>query len=221
MTFTCADLPFILEDPDDPRWKWVEAHAEACPACRQELEFWRELSSSARGLHREWDTPELWPRIEASLTTEPSRSPVALETSHSKSFRAWWRIAAALLLTAVSLAVFWHLMPRSGTSDQESDSLLSESARARAEASEAAYLDTMARLEQAVQGELAAPDSALAASLRERLLAIDDAAAGLREEIERNRFNAELRNALLSVYAAREETLKELADYVTRSQRVL
>ena len=221
MTFKCADLPLILENPDDPRWKWVKAHAEGCPECRNELEFWHELSDSAGALHREWETPELWPRIAAALEVEHSKPVPALKVSAAQAVRTWWRTAAAVLLTAVGLIALWHLMPHFGTSELGSDSLLSEAALARAEASEAEYLESMARLEQAVQGELEIPDSAVAAGCRERLLTIDDAAAELREEIEHNRFNVGLRSALLSVYEAREKTLKELVDYVKRSPRAL
>ncbi len=221
MTFTCADLPSVLENPDDPRWERAESHAETCPVCRREIRFWRELSVAARDLHREWETPELWPRIETSLMAElPSQRAVFDERGSDFSLR-WLRIAASLLLAAVALALLWHVLPHHGSSDRGSDQLLSESALAQVEAVQAKYLDSMAQLEKAVAGELNSPDSALASSYRERLLAIDDAAAELREEIENNRFNAGLRTALLSVYEAKKQALKELDDYVKRSQNVL
>jgi hypothetical protein len=221
MTFTCADLPSILENPDDPRWESAEAHAEACPDCRREIRFWRELSVAARDLRRKWETPELWPRIEASLMVELTRPRAVHYQGGSESFLRRWRIAASLLLAAVALVVLWHLLPHAGSSGQGSDELLSESALARVEATQAKRLDSMAQLEKVVAVELNSPDSALAASYRERLLAIDDAATELREEIEINRFNAELRTALLSVYEAKEQTLKEFAGYVQRSQNAL
>src|SRR5205807_5969769 len=78
MKIECKDFERALEVPEllpDAR-----EHARECPACRRELWVWGEISNVAGGLKEEWDSPELWPRIQRSLASEPKR----------KAFRKAW-----------------------------------------------------------------------------------------------------------------------------------
>ena len=73
MIFQCDDLERALRTPElmpDAR-----AHAETCEACRIQLSLWTEISRLAPQLHEEWESPELWPRIRATLAAEPPRKP--------------------------------------------------------------------------------------------------------------------------------------------------
>ncbi|HEX2522939.1 MAG TPA: hypothetical protein VHP35_12530, partial [Terriglobia bacterium] len=54
------------------------------------------------------------------------------------------------------------------------------------------------------------PKSALLGIYREKLLLIDSAIEELRANIELNRFNAHLRNELLSIYREKQQTLEEV-----------
>jgi len=56
------------------------------------------------------------------------------------------------------------------------------------------------------------PDSPLVVSLRERLMTIDAAIAEYRKEIDKNRFNAHLREQLLWIYQEKRRTLQEVQE---------
>ena len=74
MIFQCADLDRALEHPElmpDAR-----AHAARCPKCSEQLYLWAEISRAGAQLHREWESPELWPRIQAELAAAAPRRKV-------------------------------------------------------------------------------------------------------------------------------------------------
>src|SRR5215467_137607 len=75
MIFQCSDLERALRSPE--LMSDAKAHAEQCEHCRQELYLWGEISRLAPQLHHEWESPSLWPRIEADLVRLlPTRSVV-------------------------------------------------------------------------------------------------------------------------------------------------
>jgi len=61
-----------------------------------------------------------------------------------------------------------------------------------------------------VEPKLEQPASPLMISYREKLMLIDSAIAELRAGIERNRFNAHLRQELLAIYQQKQRTLQEM-----------
>ncbi len=78
------------------------------------------------------------------------------------------------------------------------------------ERSETRYAASIDRLARVAGPLIAKPDTPLLASYREKLQLLDAAIADCRNEIERNRFNAQLRQELLSIYREKQRTLEEL-----------
>jgi hypothetical protein len=54
------------------------------------------------------------------------------------------------------------------------------------------------------------PESPILSSYREKLLLIDSAIGELHNQVDRNRFNAHLRQELLLIYQEKQHTLEEI-----------
>lgn len=171
-----------------------------------------ELSAAAQTLHREWESPHLWPAIAAEIrASERTAAPVA-RYRYGSSF-AW--AAAALLVFATTATLMLTRDHVSREAAQEADSterLLSDEALASLEDAEARYVAAIEALAAKAAPAVGMPTTPLAANLRERLLVIDAAIADCRAEIERNRFNAHLRRQLLSIYQEKRRTLEQILE---------
>ena len=180
------------------------------------------LSRAARSLHEEWDSPHLWPRIAAALDEERARA--SRQTSQARPH--WWQrpiapawrlAAAAIVLLAVS-ATTWIVSrgfpPPQPAGDRAAadERLLTEEAVAQIERSEAQYVHAIDELTRLTKPKLDMPDSPLIANLRERLMTIDAAIDEYRKEIDRNRFNAHLRQQLLWIYQEKRRTLEQVQE---------
>lgn len=171
-----------------------------------------ELSTAARTLHREWESPDLWPAIAAKIAAED-------EASRRLSVMQSWRpLAAAAVLILAAGASTYLLRDRLFSGDRieqaatGEDRLLTDQALSEVERAEAQYIAAVEALAQKVAPAMRASDSALVATLRERLLVIDAAIADCRVEIERNRFNAHLRRHLLAIYQEKRRTLEQILE---------
>lgn len=182
-----------------------------------ELQLWNDLSAAARTLHREWESPALWPRIVSAIRVQD-----APPRSHP-SRAVWWQIpqwralvAVLVLLALVPTAWYgWRLVrPAAPSSDRESTSerLLSEQALADVERAEAEYVRAIDGLSSLAATTVDTSASPLLLNLHERLMTIDAAIAECRAEIERNRFNAHLRNQLLLIYRQKQHTLEQILE---------
>ena len=178
-----------------------------------------ELSAAARSLHREWDSPRLWPSIDAGMHAID-----ALHHVHPlrRTFGRWRALAAAAVI-AITLAPTswlgyrWFMLgpkPDAAALEQRRQRLLSEDALAAIERSEAQYVQAIDELTRLTAPRLDMPDSPLLVNLRERLELIDNAIAEYRAEIARNRFNAHLRQQLLWIYQEKRRTLEQIQEYV-------
>lgn len=112
MNITCKDLERILERQQPRELAALEAHAAACQACHEQLALDREISAAAQGMHRAWESPELWPRIRERLIAEPrpveSRWKLWLTFA---GFRWNWQMAAvAALLLLVAITSTWVML---------------------------------------------------------------------------------------------------------------
>jgi len=183
------------------------------------------LSRAARSLHQEWDSPHLWPRIAAALRGDAAPSETvrgeAAATRHG-----WWHLsigpawqlaAAAIVLLAVSAAtwIVWRGLPSkqpAGDIAAADERLLTEEAVAQIERSEAQYVRAIDDLTRLAKPKLDMPDSPLIANLRERLMTIDSAIDEYRKEIDKNRFNAHLRQQLLWIYQEKRRTLEQVQE---------
>ena len=200
MTFDCKDLERALAVPElmpDAR-----EHAKTCAACRRELWLWGEMSSVAPGLRDDWQSPDLWPRIQQAL---------AAEQKAARRRRFDWRllggIAAALL---VAVSVFLLAPSRPSSSQRQDSDFLTEQALQEVEQAGAAYRASIEKLARLAQPKLNAADNPLTVADREKLLVLDSEISEVRSTVEHNRFNAQLQTELAVLYREKQETLKEI-----------
>lgn len=167
-----------------------------------------ELSAAARAMHREWHSPDLWPRIAAGISRQNEERPGAGSD--------WWRIVAAAAVIIAALGSSWLGWRRfaQGPEDQAAaQRLLTEEALATIEQSETQYIQAIDELTRLTAPKIEMPDSPLLVNLRDRLALIDAAIAEYRAEVDRNRFNAHLRRQLLWIYQEKRRTLEQIQEY--------
>ena len=182
-----------------------------------------QLSRVARSLHREWDTPGLWPRIADRLREDDDASPVR-RTPETTRLR-WrypsspvWRLAAAAAVLLTLGSVTWLAWPRVDRTPAPGDvaateeRLLTDEAVAEIERAEAQYVRAIDELSRITKPKLETASSPLIVSLRERLMTIDAAIDEYQMEIDRNRFNAHLRQQLLWIYQEKRRTLEQVQE---------
>jgi hypothetical protein len=179
-----------------------------------------ELSVAARLLHREWDSPGLWPAIEAGMRAhDGGQTPRSKPTM--RGIARWQAVAAAAAIALTLgpsswLGWRWFMLapkPDQATLQQQRERLLTEEALAAIEESETKYIQAIDELTRLAAPRLDMPDSPLLVNLQERLSAIDGAIAEYRAEIARNRFNAHLRQQLLWIYQEKRRTLEQIQEY--------
>lgn len=218
MKFECGDLDRALGMPE--LMPEAREHLKECAACRREYRVWTEISTAAKELHVEWNSPELWPRIRSVLQAEPKPQ----QQVWWKGWKTW--AVAAVALVGISAAVIrpWEratqppsqpgAIPAAFTSADRS--FLTEQALKEVERTEAAYRQSIDKLSQLAQPKLRNPVSAAAVNCREKLEMLDSAIAETRANLDQNRFNVHLQTELANLYREKQETLKEL---VTRDQK--
>ena len=182
-----------------------------------------ELSPIARSLHREWDSPRLWPSIAAGILAHELAIEAGFERRSPTPFwNGRWQALAAAAVIAITLAPTswlgwrWFMLgprPDPATTEQRRQALLTEDALAAIERSEQQYTRAIDDLTRLAAPRLARPDSPLLVNLRERLEVIDVAIAEYRAEIARNRFNTHLRQQLLWIYQEKRRTLEQVQEY--------
>src|SRR5262245_37499246 len=181
------------------------------------------LSAAARSLHEEWESPDLWPRIAAHMREEDgpqdARRVVVRPSRWHLPSPAGWRLAAAAVVLIALSSTTWIVWRNVATPDQSSrvvspaeEQLLTDEAVAEIERSEAQYVHAIEELTRLAKPKLDMPSSPLVISLRERLMTIDVAIDEYRMEIDRNRFNAHLRQQLLWIYQEKRRTLEAVQE---------
>lgn len=217
----CNDRERILRDAEPQELRALEAHAVGCAECREELARWNEISAAARTMQKEWESPELWPRIRQRLAEE---SQVARARESLRSLPALWRgwqmaraMAMLVVLSASSLWIVSRYVQPLGTPPPgdlargvtpAEQRFLTEEALRELEQSEKVYLRAIDRLAKLAEPKMEKSSSPLLASYREKLFVLDAAIAELRAQAEGNRFNAHLRTELLSIYQEKARTLE-------------
>jgi hypothetical protein len=241
MIVSCKDLDRILERQDAAELAAMEAHAIGCDSCREQLALEREISAAARGMQGSWESPELWPRIQARLAAEPK--PIASSWKSWLTFESWglsWQaVAATAALALLAVTSAWLLtqnqagptptelstsqppantVPGANTSEtpvqpaavRSPQRLLTDEALAEVQRAETAYIASIERLSRLAAPKLQSAESPLLVNYREKLLVLDSAIAECRAQLDQNRFNAHLRNELLSIYQMKQATLTEV-----------
>lgn len=214
MRFECGDLDRALGTPE--LMAEAREHMKGCAACRREYRVWTEISAAAKELHEEWESPELWPRIQKAIDAEPRPKP-----AWWKEWRTWAIAAAALIALGLAVMRPWeHAAPGSeGNSsvalNAANRDFLTEQALKEVETTENAYRQSIDKLSKLAEPELssAAP---VAVSYREKLVMLDSAISETRANLDQNRFNVRLQTELANLYQEKQQTLKEL---LTRDQK--
>lgn len=209
--FDCTNLEQALREETPELLAALEMHAVDCALCRTELEIWREISAAAQTMHKEWESPALWPRIERGLQTEAAQS---------RGWRSWisghlpqmrWQMAfATLVLVAVSGMGAWLLLHRNSTVPSNDAHLLTDQAVHDVEQAQRTYEQSIDKLAKLAEPKLDAASTPLLVNYREKLNLLDSAISECRTNLERNRANAYLRTELLSFYQEKQQTLEQV-----------
>ncbi len=207
MKFECGDLERAFSNPD--LMPEAVAHIKACEACRLEYKLWMDISSTARELHEEWESPNLWGRIRLELESEARR----IRKPLWRNAALWAAVAAALVITVSPILISHRARqpfpPEAATTGADRD-FLTEQALADVEKTETAYRKSIDHLAHLAEPKLADGTSLAAVNAREKLLMIDSAIADTRTSVASNRFNLHLQSTLAELYREKQQTLKEL-----------
>jgi len=213
MNVGCADRERILRDGTAEEWAGLEAHAENCRECREELRAWKALSVAAAELRDYREDSALWAKIAESLRENEQRAARGFRDRLAiwRGIPVGWQTAlAGALALVLAIAGIYVLRPQPG--DSGSDKLLRNSALAEVERTERDYMKAIDKLAADARPDLDSATSPLMASYREKLMVLDSAIDELREEAGRNPSNAHLRYELLAMYQEKQQTLREVLE---------
>src|SRR5688572_12827 len=135
MSFQCKDLDEALRSPELP--PDARDHAQTCEQCRARVELWAEIHDAAIQMHREWESPALWRRIQSELEGLPRHR-------ESAGMARFALAAAAGLLLAVAFYLPWSTS-RSESVPQNPMFLTAESLQ-EVEQAEVAYVKAIEKL---------------------------------------------------------------------------
>jgi hypothetical protein len=166
-----------------------------------------DIARAARGLRREWESPELWPRIEAALAAEAA---AAADRRASSRVRGWLSLAAAAAVLVLAVTAVLRVRAPQPDVPGVERRLLTERALQEVERAEGDYVRSIDALSRVAGERVEDAGSPLMMSYREKLLLLDSAIAECRARVDRNRFNARLRQELLSLYQEKQRTLQRL-----------
>ena len=167
------------------------------------MENWEQ---EARRLRKEWETPDLWPKIAEALEAE-RHSPRA-----QRSVRTWALPLAAALLVAAGAGLLWTAA-RHDAPAIAAPQLLTEQALAELQANEAAYLESIDKLSRLAGPAIETPPSPLVEAYRERLALLDAAIAELRAQADGNPLYGHVQSQLAALYREKQETLQEVVNH--------
>lgn len=216
MNIACNDRERIFLDGTTEEWAALEAHAAACAECGEEIRSWKNLSIAAADLHQEWNSPELWPRIEEAL----SQSGEPKISGWRRWFATWnfgllqWQtaLAALLLITVTGAALRFVLEQRPHNSIPENEVLLKDKTVREVERAELVYEKAIDQLDTQARPQLENPSTPLMAGYREKLLVLDSAISDLKAQAGVNPANGHLRRQLLAMYREKQDTLEQVLE---------
>jgi len=195
MTIQCSDLDNLLFEGDAAALATAHAHARTCAACRETLDSWTDLSTTAGTMQTTWTSDLLWPRIERKLRQERRRG-----------WSTFLQVAAALLLVAGIALIAVRVQRRS----EFDEHILRAAAVEEVDRAERAHIAAIDQLERVTDAKLENASSPLMVSYKEKLMLLDDAIAECQSNINRNRHNAQLRKQLLAMYSEKQRTLHDV-----------
>lgn len=210
---SCRDLEAALAGSDLALTAAFEAHAAGCPACGRELAEWRRIEAVAPSLRRQWDSPDLLPRIRQAIAEESQRAP---ERPAAPSRWRWVPAASLAALFAIAAVGLWVFRDSGGRDPLSAHwrttkaPVLTDEAIAEVDAAEQNYLASIEKLSKLAEPALAGATSPVLVNYREKLEVLDSAIAELKSSIDQNRGNTHLRRELLAVYQEKQRTLEDL-----------
>jgi hypothetical protein len=214
MNGTCKDRERIFEDGTPGEWAALEAHAGNCPACAEELNAWRSLSSAAQEMRDYTDRPYLWARIERALSEQAARK------TRRKGWLSllpsiplgWQTVMAGAFVLVLTISAGWMIVHWPTPKVESDKSLLKSAALKNVENAEAAYVQAIDKLAEETRPQLLNPATPLLANYQEKLAVLDSAIADLRAQAGLNPSNAQLRHQLLAMYQEKQHTLEEVLE---------
>ncbi len=217
MNETCKDRERIFEDGTPGEWAALEAHADSCPACAEELKAWKSLSVAAQEMRDYTDSPSFWPRIERALVEEAQRHTQRTVRRGWLSFLpsiplSWQTAVAGAFVLVLTISAGWIYFHRPGRIVESDKSLLKSAALENVEHAEAVYVQAIEKLAEETKPQLENPTTPLLANYQEKLAVLDSAIADLRVQAGLNPSNAQLRHQLLAMYQEKQHTLEEVLE---------
>jgi len=195
MTITCERIDDLLFEGDAESLALAETHAAQCRSCREKLDAWNDISTTAKSMHVTWQNDMLWPPIQRSL----------------KPSYAWMRIAAAIVVTVGIGASVWFAAHVRASHDKAFDqAILRTTALDDVERAEKAHVAAIDKLEKLAAPKLDEPQTPILVSYKEKLMLLDDAIAECQTNIDQNRHNAQVRKQLLAMYSEKQRTLQDV-----------
>lgn len=198
----------------------LEIHAATCDECRRQLNLWKEISQAAPALQKNWESPELFPRIARAISTASRpTAPAAAGSAPQRRF-AWLPAAVAASLFVLSMIGLSIFKPGESARDpfarpsMGKEPLMSNQTMKEVEQAESNYLVSIEKLSRLAEPRMANAASPLLVSYREKLQLLDSAIGDLRGQLEGNRFNTHLRKELLAMYQEKKRTLEEVVKEV-------
>ena len=219
MTSGCTRAQDALKRNDPSAIERLRVHAARCVDCAARLALWDEISSHASSLRREWQSPELFPKIAAALAEEKALRPAGREARAVPARPAprfqWIPLAAAaalFVIAMIGLQVFRNSGGREPLVNAASTNnpLLTDRSLEDVELAEANYVRSIERLSVLARPRIENPTTSLFVNYREKLQLLDSAIVEIRAQIDANRFNSHLRRELLAMYQEKQRTLQEL-----------
>jgi hypothetical protein len=165
------------------------------------------MSQVAPGLHEEWESPGLWPGIQAEI-----RADLAVRRPERSPWFRWGRWALAVAAVIAIAVVLLRPGKTPGGPDFLTDNTLREVQQA-----EAAYARSIDKLSAIAGPGLEQSPSPLAAAYREKLLLLDSSIEELKTNIASNRYNAYLQTQLASLYREKQKTLQDWLENAKRN----
>jgi len=217
MNETCKDRERIFEDGTPGEWAALEAHADSCPACAEELKAWKSLSVAAQEMRDYTDSPSFWPRIERALVEDAQRNTQRTVGRGWLSFLpsiplSWQTAVAGAFVLVLTISAGWIYFHRPGRIVKSDKSLLKSAALENVEHAEAVYVQAIEKLAEETKPQLENPATPLLANYQEKLAVLDSAIADLQVQAGLNPSNAQLRHQLLAMYQEKQHTLEEVLE---------
>jgi len=217
MNETCKDRERIFEDGTPGEWAALEAHADSCPACAEELKAWKSLSVAAQEMRDYTDSPSFWPRIERALVEDAQRNTQRTVGRGWLSFLpsiplSWQTAVAGAFVLVLTISAGWIYFHRPGRIVESDKSLLKSAALENVEHAEAVYVQAIEKLAEETKPQLENPATPLLANYQEKLAVLDSAIADLQVQAGLNPSNAQLRHQLLAMYQEKQHTLEEVLE---------